>query len=69
MNRNGSDKTRLEEGFTYDIEWSPDGTKIAYVKEEPGSEKLISTILLTDKNSLCEGRTRVFYVKYLDYEF
>ena len=35
MNKDGSNKNQLEDGLLYDIEWSPDGTKIVYVKEEP----------------------------------
>ena len=34
MNKDGSNKTQIEESLVYDIEWSPDGTKIAYVKED-----------------------------------
>lgn len=46
MNKDGSGKIQVEDGQVYDIEWSPDGTKILYVKEE--RENLTSRIWIMD---------------------
>lgn len=46
MNKDGSNKTQIEESLVYDIEWSPDGTKIVYVKGD--HENYTSSIWVMD---------------------
>lgn len=46
MNKDGSGKVQVEDGLVYDAEWSPDGTKMIYVKID--SKNLSSAIWLMD---------------------
>jgi Tol biopolymer transport system component len=59
MDKNGSNKKQLAEGPVHSISWSPDGTKIAYVKED--NEKIAQGIWIMDADG--SNKKQLTYVK------